>query len=570
MPKVKGKNLFADFFGDGTGDNLPTGPSGLNRERGYGRGGYNRGGDNRGERGDGADRWRSGKGGEEGGEEEDPNAGRADASDKWRRSGTGGSKSAFGGGNSRFGGGGGNSRFGNNDRGNSRFGGGNDRGNNDRDRWDSGTQRAPNRFGSSGGWRDRQRKADPDYQEAVAPKENPYGASRGGISVMNASESDDSSDSESSSEDERAKSKKQRQQKKRGKKGKKGKGKKSDDHKPRPRRFNEELTKAKVISKADLKSELSKAMEEKSPVTISDLTSGLADLNFQDDSDFKIDLVRVVCLSLSEKRLSGFNWKTLIAMLSDKFQETSHNLITDVVLYLKNKKGLHELKTSLSKEDKAEIFACITHKKDDKTIETFLVEKDLMFLLPTPDLTDYIQDSLEKGKAPKTILKYINEQVQPKINVSDLAVPIAKDAFAKVFKTAKYNIDVLDSYSELLKRTSVKPIDLQAQTMIVYEAQAAWITSKSSKAAIKELFQKLHVLGIVTPEGFVSWRGDRKVKSKGKPKTLLYVNSWLAEIEPQPERTQLSDDEDEGDEGDDYIDEEIDGYLQNPNLAFFR
>merc|ERR1711994_58755 len=319
------------------------------------------------------------------------------------------------------------------------------------------------------------------------------------------------------------------------KKKKKGKKNKKDEDKPfvpKIRKFQETKT---LISKESLESRLVKALENKNPVTIADLADGLADLDFN-DADTKTDFGRVVHLSgLCNPKITAFNWKTLIGTL----------------------------------EDKSEINTFFTNElADEKKIEALLLDNELMFLLPTPDLSEYVQKSLADGNSLKDLLDYINKEVSLKISVSELTIPIAKDAFSKVFLKDKINLDALADYTDLLKRTCSTPIsDLPAQAMIIYEAQNAWRTSKSKKGVIQDLFKKLHELSIVSPEGLVYWRDDRKVKSKGKPKVLLYVNSWIAQIEEEFIKPHLVHSDDEGDEGDD---DEIDQYLQNPNLAFFQ
>merc|ERR1719148_61741 len=96
------------------------------------------------------------------------------------------------------------------------------------------------------------------------------------------------------------------------------------------------------------------------------------------------------------------------------------------------------------------------------------------------------------SKQPKDLLDHINEQVAPQVSVSELGPPIAEHVFGKVFKNKdELNLNVLEKYSELLQRVIVKPVDHQAQGMVLYEAQGAWVASKSSKGFIKEIFAKL-------------------------------------------------------------------------------
>lgn len=178
--------------------------------------------------------------------------------------------------------------------------------------------------------------------------------------------------------------------------------------------------------------------------------------------------------------------------------------------------------------------------------------------------------SLADGKSLKDLLVYINKEVSIKISVSELAVPIAKDAFTKVFPKDKINIDALENYTELLKRTCFIPIsDLPAQAMVIYEAQSAWLASqkKPKKGDILDIFKKLHELSIVSPEGIMHWRDDRIVKAwKKKSKVLLAVNNWVQEIELTYIKPLRVDQDDEGDEGDEDLEDE---YLQNPNRDFF-
>merc|ERR1712038_150275 len=553
---------YSDFFGDGTGqDNLPTGPSGQPRGyRGYGgnRGGFDRGG--------GGGGWRNNdRGGDDrdrGGnmrDRDDPNAGRSDAARDWR----GGNRDR----SSRIGG----SSFGGSNYGN-RYGGG--WGNRDRDRdQPSSMSYAPNRFGASkgGGWRDRlgasrdqhySRDTNRGYREEQHPPPQQRRDKNTGINVMDADSSSDSDSDSDSSEDTR--SKRQRKQKK--KKGKKNKKDEDKPFVPKIRKFQETKT---LISKESLESRLVKALENKNPVTIADLADGLADLDFN-DADTKTDFVRLVHLSgLCNPKITAFNWKTLIGTLKDKYTGQVLDLVLDILLFVKEKMGIQDFKNNLTKEDKSEINTFFTNElADEKKIEALLLDNELMFLLPTPDLSEYVQKSLADGNSLKDLLDYINKEVSLKISVSELTIPIAKDAFSKVFLKDKINLDALADYTDLLKRTCSTPIsDLPAQAMIIYEAQSAWRTSKSKKGVIQDLFKKLHELSIVSPEGLVYWRDDRKVKSKGKPKVLLYVNSWIAQIEEEFIKPHLVHSDDEGDEGDD---DEIDQYLQNPNLAFFQ
>jgi len=258
--------------------------------------------------------------------------------------------------------------------------------------------------------------------------------------------------------------------------------------------------------------------------------------------------------------------KETTTLLKEKYPDQLPDLIIGLLLSMKNKKGLQQLKEFFTNDQKSEIFTLITQGKTDQEIENFLLDKDLMFLLPTPDLTDDIKKGLEAGKDPADLLKLINEKVTPQVSVSELAVLIAKDLFSKVFKKDKINLDVIKTYSKLLKRVVVCPVDHQAQALVVFEAQGVWFKNKHPKGSIKETFVKLYELGIVSPEGFLFWRDDRKIKSKGKSRALLSVNSWIREIEPKHVIPEGSD-YDEGDNGDDEGD--IDTYLQNPNQSFF-
>jgi len=170
-----------------------------------------------------------------------------------------------------------------------------------------------------------------------------------------------------------------------------------------------------------------------------------------------------------------------------------------------------------------------------------------------------------KKSSPESVLKLVRSLVDESLPLAYLGPVVADRAFAQVFADKKNpKIDAINEFVPLLKR--VVGNDSHAQMNVVFKAQGAWFaaTNGLDKVFIGQLFSALLDQGVVSGEGFNAWREDRSDKTKGKPMALLKVNKWLEEVVAKLVKADDEEEQDgEGDEGDG---EELDPYLQNPNL----
>jgi len=200
-------------------------------------------------------------------------------------------------------------------------------------------------------------------------------------------------------------------------------------------------------------------------------------------------------------------------------------------------------------------------------VKDFLADKDLLCLLPTPDLTVSVMSLLEAGKSEADVLAHINGSVDEKVKVPYLLTPVATYVLNKGGKDKKFNMDVLTNFSSLLHRLVAN--DSVCELKFIYLIQ-----NTLEKDVVKSVFQRVHADKLVSSESFILWKDDlpditikgNKESLTKKRSILSKVFTWLEELQNQIRIAIEGPPPAEGEE--EVEEEEEDEYLSNPNKEF--
>jgi len=328
-----------------------------------------------------------------------------------------------------------------------------------------------------------------------------------------------------------------------------------------------EPTNKKVIPVEETKNVLEIALQDQKTVDIKQLTQGLGKLQL--DAAKRSDLANVLAKSLIDKTVA------LLSMISTLEEEREEDEVSGIVIEVlqsfKQKKGENSLLALVKDKN---ILAVIASKKVGKQLDTFLTEKDLVCLIPVPDLTDDVSKFLSEGKPPNEILSFLQSKVDSKLNLSKLALPVLSHVLKEMeVETKAPKLDAIDKYVDLLKR--VVGNDRETEVKMIYT-----VLNATERDVLKSVFAKLCVLKICSVESFLDWRDDTKLSKESKETqqkkkaVLVKVNDWLSEIETALKKEQEGEDHPDGeasdDEGVEDEEEEEDEFLVNPNLEFFK
>ena len=109
------------------------------------------------------------------------------------------------------------------------------------------------------------------------------------------------------------------------------------------------------------------------------------------------------------------------------------SLVIGVLLFLKNKKGEAVLK-KMVKKSKLDFMPVICPDMDEEAFTAFLTEKDLLCMVPVPDLSSDIGKMLSDGGDVAAVLAKVNESIAPELSAASLADVLADQLMLRVFK----------------------------------------------------------------------------------------------------------------------------------------
>jgi len=327
----------------------------------------------------------------------------------------------------------------------------------------------------------------------------------------------------------------------------------------KPRKVDKSVMREGLVEAENRQTDLDKAMSGLvklgQTINVKTLQNGLAKLSL-DDEAVRSTLVGLLSRSVQSK----LSLEDMVSTLESEAADHVSTVTTDVLAAVATAKGDRVVK-SLAEESKIDVLPVIAPGKDGEDLAAFLESKKLLCLKPPPKIGGQVAEALAKGDSPDDVLSMVNKEVSAKIDVEFLIPVLMNHLLAAVFKDPKAaNIGALEPLVGLLQRATMK--DPLAETKILFATQGAWFAAKKPKGVIRDLFTRLHELGLVSVEAFDLWREDEVDKTKGKMQALIKVNAFVSAL---PREAEYDDegDEDEGEE------EEEDEFFQNPNADFF-
>lgn len=312
---------------------------------------------------------------------------------------------------------------------------------------------------------------------------------------------------------------------------------------PKPSKSHREKGE-KEPAKQETKSALERALDDKSAVTLDDLTEGLANLKLTADNRSQFSEVVAKSLFLNKLTL-----KEGVEALEEKLPADAPAAVIGILQFLKTKKGDSAV-LGMVEHSKINILDVIAKDLSRDALQKLLTDSSLLCLMPASDLDKHVSKSLSEGKlSPDEILEYISKNTDAKQSIASLGGTIGARMGQLIFQDpAKPNLEVVAQYSKLLQRAVLQPkVDTRGMTAVIYALQKSCSDAKFPKGAFKSLFEKLHEAKLITWEGFDAWREDRESKTPAKTTALVQVTAFLDSIKPKEEE---DEGDDEGDEED--------------------
>lgn len=316
---------------------------------------------------------------------------------------------------------------------------------------------------------------------------------------------------------------------------------------PREQRNLADNLKDNVVDITKQGSALKQAMDQKDTVDAAKLEGNLEALDLS-DADVLESLSLVLAKSIIKATLTGD--ELAAAMQSDLTDAQVSQVLESMCLKIKSLEGNTALVKMVS-GTQADLASLVSGGKTGDDLDAFLREKDMMDLLPVPNVTDDVMASLKAGDAPEKTLKVVTDGVDAKLSVSYLCEPVTAFVMDKVLADAKNpDLDVVAAYGPLLQRAAAR--DVEAQIDLIFQVSTAWAKAGKVGATCKKIFMAFHEAGVISGEAFVAWKESTR-KDKNKMQVLLKLSMWVTEIAPKPVVEEYDEDEDE--------DEDIDAQL---------
>lgn len=240
---------------------------------------------------------------------------------------------------------------------------------------------------------------------------------------------------------------------------------------------NVEVPTAAVVELKKKKSNLQKAIEDNETVSAKDMSIGISSFELNENSRKALSETLAKSLFLKTIMLTD-----LVAVLEQKVPEESASILTEAFRFIKAKKS-EAILLKMVEHSKLDLLPVIAKDKEGEALQQFLEDNDLLSLAPVADLSKDIAQQLEAGNSPDTVLEFVNKEIEAKLSAASLAAVAGEHLGKAIFKTeSSPNVDVIESYSMLLKRLVCQPKDdVLGQLTILFKAQGAWAVAKMPK-----------------------------------------------------------------------------------------
>ena len=315
-----------------------------------------------------------------------------------------------------------------------------------------------------------------------------------------------------------------------------------------------------VVPATQKQTPLERAVNDRKTINEKDLVDSVARLQLS--NSINKDVISVIVKSLLENALT---FSALLTSLKDLSQASRTQLLTETLETFRQKKGDVQLIQLVGTAQTQLLEALTEHPSPSPQLDVYLRAHHLLILKPLPDLTASIQTALTQGDEPSTIIRMVDDAVDPSIPLHSVAKIFCEYLFQKVFinKTTA-DITQIIHYQLLAKRLLNDSI---SKTNSLFIAQSYWFKQGGNKNILKETMLNLLNLNIIQVINLINWRDDLKDKTLGKPKALLQVNNWIKELEEKMKEEErkralaageIDEDEDEDDDDEDDDDDDDD------------